>query len=138
MAGKHPAPRTVHSPFTPQGGKIGDPYGEARDGPGHRIRAEPSRAGLTAPVGSGHPPTLDAPVLERFEVFLVGVSASRHEQQRATHRLDRLTPVDSPDPMAIRGRPETFDGARRDGATVEGVRRGYLANFDLPPVVTLW
>src|SRR5690606_13598110 len=133
MGGEDAGARTVGGPFAPQRGEIGNPSGEVVDVAGDFVRAEPPRTSLAAPVGGGHPPAPGAPVLERFEVLLVGLSASGHEQQRAPHRAGKFAPVDPPDRMAVRRRPIAFDRSGRNGAAVERLRHGYLANSDLPP-----
>jgi hypothetical protein len=140
MAGEDQRSLASRAPFAPERGEIGGPVREIVDVPGDVVGPEPARSCLAAPVGGGDPPALPPPVLERLEVFLVGVAAAGQEQQAAARRRSGLGPVDPPDRVAVRREPQAFAGTGWNGAAVEGrlVRLVRLANSALLPVVTFW
>jgi hypothetical protein len=77
-------------------------------------------------------------MLQRFEIFFVGIAAARQEQQAAARGAIGFGPVDAPDGMAVRGKPQAFPRSRGNGATVEwrSASLARLANSSLLPVVT--
>jgi hypothetical protein len=135
MAGEHARSVAPAGPFAPEGGEISGPLREVVDMAGDRVGAEATRAGLAAPVERGDSPALPVPVLQRLEVFLVCVSATRKEQQIAARFLDRIRPVDPADRLAVGRGPAAFAGIGGNGTTVKR-RRIVNPNSSLLPVVT--
>ena len=117
MADQHVGPGGLRLPRGPEPGEVADPDREVVDMPGHGVEAEPAGPGLPAPVRRGHAPALARPIGQRFQVFLIGVAAPRHEQDRAARSAG---PVDPADRMAVSQRPARFRRRGGDRAAVEG------------------
>ena len=123
MADKHVRTGRFLDPLAPQYGEVGGPRAEIVDVAGQTILAQPPRSALPAPVAGGNVPALARPLVQRFEVFLVVITASGHEQDRSPRILRRDRPVDPPDPCAIGGFPVALTRGVGDGAAIEGCAR---------------
>jgi hypothetical protein len=138
MAGQDVRSFAGPAPVAPECGEVGGPGGKVVDVPGNRIEAEPARTGLAAPIGRRDRPALPVPVVERFEVFLVGIAATGQEQQAATRAFGRGVPVYPANCVAIGRVPVALAGGRGNCTAIE--TRAFLfialANSILLPVVT--
>ena len=131
MSSQHMRPRCLSSPTVPEVGKIIHPYRKILDMTGHCILAEPTRTGLSAPIGGRHPPARAVPLLQRFEVFFVSVAPPGKKQDGAARLLRVARPVDTAQRMAIGSVPAAFLGVGGYDPAINRRWVSYRADFSL-------
>ena len=142
MAHQNMRPGGACDPLRPELSQIIDPDAEIADMPGDRIIAQSARSRLPAPIRCGYLPTRLVPLIERFKIFFIGVSAPREKQDRPARGGACAGPVNPAQRMAIGGGPPAFHCRMGDRAPVHNgplhIGFDYLANSNLPALVTIW